>query len=159
MARLRSMLPSSLERVPVHTAGTINRRLRRETEDRLTYFAEHPEQIEARLEDLAREWDIERTLQANAASLALAGIVLGAAANRRWLILPAAVAAFLLQHATQGWCPPLPVLRRLGFRTAHEIARERYALKLLRGDFETAASPARGTARRRAEDALAAAEL
>jgi hypothetical protein len=153
------MIPSSLERVPVQTAGTINRRLRRETEDRLTYYAEHPELIEARLEDLAREWDIERTLQANAASLALAGIVLGAAANRRWLILPAAVTAFLLQHATQGWCPPLPVLRRLGFRTAHEIDRERYALKLLRGDFETAAGPARGSARRRAEDALAAAEL
>jgi len=45
------------------------------------------------------------------------------------------VTAFLLQHAVQGWCPPLPVLRRLGFRTAREIEVERNALKALRGDF------------------------
>lgn len=43
---------------------------------------------------------------------------------------------FLFQHAIQGWCPPLPILRRLGFRTAEEINQERYALKALRGDFE-----------------------
>jgi hypothetical protein len=30
----------------------------------------------------------------------------------------------------------VPVLRRLGFRTASEIDHERYALKALRGDFE-----------------------
>jgi hypothetical protein len=41
-----------------------------------------------------------------------------------------------LQHAVQGWCPPIPVLRRFGFRTADEINRERYALKALRGDFD-----------------------
>jgi hypothetical protein len=29
----------------------------------------------------------------------------------------------------------MPVFRRLGVRTAREIARERYALKALRGDF------------------------
>ncbi len=31
---------------------------------------------------------------------------------------------------------PVPVLRRLGFRTTYEIDRERYALKALRGDFD-----------------------
>jgi hypothetical protein len=31
-------------------------------------------------------------------------------------ILPALVTAFLFQHAVQGWCPPVPILRRLGFR-------------------------------------------
>ncbi len=45
------------------------------------------------------------------------------------------VSSFLLIHALQGWCPPLPVLRRLGFGTASEIDYERYALKALRGDF------------------------
>jgi hypothetical protein len=55
--------------------------------------------------------------------------------SRRWLALPALVAGFLMQHALQGWCPPLPVLRRLGFRTQREIDQERYALKALRGDF------------------------
>ena len=42
---------------------------------------------------------------------------------------------FLLQHAVQGWCPPVPFFRRRGVRTAREIEIERYALKALRGDF------------------------
>ena len=50
------------------------------------------------------------------------------------------VAGFLLQHAVQGWCPPLPVFRRLGFRTQTEIEEERYALKALRGDFRDVAA-------------------
>ena len=50
-------------------------------------------------------------------------------------MLPLVVSGFLLQHAIQGWCPPLPVFRKLGFRTRAEIEQERYALKLLRGDF------------------------
>jgi hypothetical protein len=41
----------------------------------------------------------------------------------------------LLLHAVQGWCPPVPLFRRLGFRTSAEIHQERYALKALRGDF------------------------
>lgn len=55
--------------------------------------------------------------------------------DRRFYLLPTAVAGFLLQHAVQGWCPPMPVFRRLGVRTATEIEEERYALKALRGDF------------------------
>jgi len=58
--------------------------------------------------------------------------------NGWWLILPAAVTAFLFQHAIQGWCPPVPILRRLGFRTSDEINKERYALKAVRGDFAAA---------------------
>ncbi len=40
----------------------------------------------------------------------------------------------------QGWCPPVPILRRLGFRTSFEIEQERQALKLIRGDYKTAAA-------------------
>ena len=43
-------------------------------------------------------------------------LALGASHNRRWLVLPALVTAFLFQHAVQGWCSPVPILRRLGFR-------------------------------------------
>jgi hypothetical protein len=84
-----------------------------------------------RLDELDREWDIERAIEANAASIALVGVALGALVNAWFLLLPAAVCAFLLQHALQGWCPPVPVLRRLGFRTAREIFEERLALKAL----------------------------
>jgi hypothetical protein len=44
-------------------------------------------------------------------------------------VLTAAAATFLLQHALQGWSPPVPVLRRLGFRTANEIEAERRVLR------------------------------
>jgi hypothetical protein len=152
------MLPSSVERVPAHTAEESNRRIREETEARVAHLAAHPEEIDARLETLDREWDIERALEANAASIAFAGVVLGATHDRRWLLLPAAVTAFLFQHATQGWCPPLPVLRWLGFRTAHEIAHERYALKLMRGDFDAARNRRGEPTRERAREVLQATE-
>lgn len=55
--------------------------------------------------------------------------MLSATVDRRWLALLAVVTAFLFQHAVQGCCPPLPILRRLGFRTAEEIGQEGCALK------------------------------
>jgi hypothetical protein len=63
---------------------------------------------------------------------------MGFIVNRKWLALPVLVAGFLLQHAVQGWCPPLEVMRRMGIRTAREIEWERTALRILRGDFERA---------------------
>ncbi|MDX0524303.1 hypothetical protein GOD35_27460 [Sinorhizobium medicae] len=129
-------MATTANRVDAQTSDEINRRLRLQMEERLTYYETHPDQIEARLTELDREWDIERTLEANASTLAFTGTMLAATVDRRWLALPAIVTGFLFQHAIQGWCPPLPILRRLGFRTAEEINQERYALKALRGDFE-----------------------
>jgi hypothetical protein len=129
------MLPPTTGRVSVQTAEAVNRQIQRELEERVRYFATHRSEIPARLRELDREWDIERTLEANASTLAFAGIALSATVNRKWLALPAMVLAFLFQHALQGWCPPVPILRRLAFRTASEIEHERYALKALRGDF------------------------
>src|SRR5699024_2845097 len=120
----------------------INRRIERQIETNINYYAEHPHEIDQRLRELDQEWDIERTLEANASTLALGGTLLGAFVDRRLLVLPALVTAFLLQHALQGWCPPIPIFRRRGVRTAEEIARERYALKALRGDFSSAQTPA-----------------
>ncbi len=131
------MIPATTNRVAEHTDEAINARIRRQTEDTIAALSNQDRgQIDRRLEELDREWDIERTLEANAASIALLGLGLGAFVNRRFFLLPAVVAGFLLQHAVQGWCPPVPVFRRFGFRTAREIDLERYALKAIRGDFE-----------------------
>ena len=130
------MIPSTVERVPAHTAGHINAEIRHQTDGSVARAAAAgPAAIDARLAELEREWDIERALEANAATASLVGLALGATVNRKWFAFPAVVAGFLLQHAVQGWCPPVPVMRRLGFRTQSEIDRERYALKVLRGDF------------------------
>ena len=82
-----------------------------------------------RIGALDREWDVERVLEVNASTLALSGLVLGVTVNKKWLLVPGVVLSFLLQHGLQGWCPPLPLLRRLGIRTRGEIDREKYALK------------------------------
>src|SRR4029079_7851748 len=123
-------------RVPAHTSYSVNQRIRQETERRVQFYERHPDQIPGRLKDLDKEWDIERAIEANASALAFAGVAMAARGDRRWLILPAAVTAFLFQHAVQGWCPPIPILRRFGFRTAYEIDEERTALQEMRGDFE-----------------------
>ena len=136
------MLPSTAARVPEHTAPEINERIRQATQDRIALTAAAgPDAIQRRLDELDREWDVERAIEANAASISLFGLGMGAFVHRRFFLLPALVAGFLLQHALQGWCPPVPVLRRLGFRTQTEIDQERYALKLLRGDFKELANP------------------
>lgn len=122
-------LPSTADRVPRHTAPSVNERIRRQAERNvLRYRNAPPEEVARRFDQLSREWDIERAIEANAATLGLVGIALGAFVNLWFLLLPAAVGIFLLQHALQGWCPPVPVLRRLGFRTSREIFEERLAL-------------------------------
>ena len=129
------MLPTTDGRVRSHTAPEINRRIDDAIVESIRYHAVHPEKIDERLIVLEREWDIERALEANAATISLAGVLLGLIGRRRYYLLSGAVAGFLLQHALTGWSPPVPLLRRLGFRTAAEIHREKYALKALRGDF------------------------
>ena len=129
------MIPTTT-RVEQHTDEAVNEQIRSETERNISYVGRQGrDEISRRLSELDHEWDMERTLEANAASVALLGLGLGTFVNRRFFVLPAVVAGFLLQHAVQGWCPPVPVFRRLGFRTAREIASERYALKVIRGDF------------------------
>lgn len=119
-----------------HGSAETHREFERQTADRLEWYASRPHLIERRLRELDEEWDIERAIEANAATLALTGTVLSMTHDRRWSFLPLAVTGFLLQHATQDRCPPVPILRSLGFRTPGEIGRERYALKAIRGDFD-----------------------
>ena len=126
-----------LDRVRAHTDPEINDRLdAKRLEDLAALVGAPPAEITRRLHELDKEWDVERTLEANAAALTLLSLVLGATRSRAWFALSAAVPAFLLQHAVQGWCPPLALLRRLNVRTRREIDAERTALKGLRGDFD-----------------------
>ena len=128
------MIPSTVQRVPRHSPDTANRRIR----DAIRRGAARarragPAERRERLRELDREWDIERVLEANAATVGLLGLGLGVFAHRRLLILPALVLGFLLQHAIQGWCPPVPLFRRLGVRTSDEIDEERAAWAGRRG--------------------------
>lgn len=130
------MIAAMGDRVSQNTCDSINEQIRQRTDENIQRMAHvGREAITRRLGELDAEWDIERYIETMAPSITLAGLALGLTVNRRWLALPVFVQSFLLMHAVQGWCPPVPVLRRLGVRTTFEIDRERNALKALRGDF------------------------
>jgi hypothetical protein len=105
------------------------------TRARLAEIGSDPLAVDARLAELEDEWDIERVLEVNALATSLIGTGLGLLRKRRLIALglPAAVAAFVLQHAIRGARPPESLMRRLGFRFRAEIERERAALLALRG--------------------------
>jgi hypothetical protein len=135
------------DRVRANTSSGINRRIEEEAEQRVAQFAGRDEAaISRRIDELDREWDMERYLEMNASGLALIGTLLGLFVNKKFFAIPCIVLPFLFQHSVQGWCPPVPVLRRRGVRTRKEIDAEKYALKALRGDFATVAKSDGGVA-------------
>jgi hypothetical protein len=128
-------LPRTADRVPEHTDERVNQRIEADAQKRVAQLSANPANIARRIEELRAEWDIERVLETNASALAFVGTALGFFVHPYWLAVPAIVTAFLFQHALQGWCPPVPIFRRLGFRTSYEIEQERHALKALRGNY------------------------
>ncbi len=145
------------DRVRRHTAPEVNEQIDDRIRETVARYATAPaSQVSERIGMLEQEWDVERVLESVASSLALSGVLVGAVGHRRGLLLATAVLGFLLTHATSGWCPPLPVLRRLGVRTRREIEREKFALKYLRGDFR-GLSEDRG--RQAAQEMLAATQV
>ncbi len=135
-ARLEQLLAPRYDRVRSHGPGKANEEILRELRERVAGYANRAQdEVEQRLGELDEEWDLERSLQANAAVLSLAGLVLGATVSRKWLVLPGVVAGLLLQYAVSGWCPPMALFRRMKCRTRGEIDAEKFALRVQRGDF------------------------
>ena len=124
------MFTTTANRVSSNTDPEINARIWHDTEDHMCEVAAGGRTaIERRLRELDEEWDIERWVETMAPSFTLIGLTLGLVKDRRWLLLPFVVQSVFLQHALQGWCPPIPFLRRLGVRTMQEIEHERCCLK------------------------------
>jgi hypothetical protein len=149
-------LPPTARRVEASTSAEVNALIRQRADASVAALEQAaPDVVERQLQALHQEWDIERVLQLNASVIAGLGVLLGTRVDRRFLLLPTAVFGFLAQHALQGWCPPIPVFRRLGIRTRREIERERHAIKALRGDYDHA-PPAQAPTETRIDAALAA---
>jgi hypothetical protein len=126
-----------VDRVRRHTPRRALQKIDQRIENSVRFHAtQDAAVISRRIRELDREWSTERWLETNASLLAFSGTLLGITVNRKWLAVPLIVTGFLFQHAVQGWCPPLPVLREMGVRTRSEIDREKFALKALRGDFK-----------------------
>lgn len=124
--------------VRAKTRAEVLRKIDKKIREEIIHYASQPKEvISRRIFELEREWDIERVLEANASSIGLASLIWGITVNKKCLAVTATVLGFLLLHSAQGWCPPVPILRKLGVRTRREIDRELFALKVLRGDFQT----------------------
>ncbi len=135
--QVQDSLPPTNTRVEQTTPRRVNDEIRATTQRSVQRYAgASKEDLTRRIEELDREWDIERTLELNAATLACTGAVLALTVNRRFAWISAVVTGFLLQHALQGWCPPVPIFRKRGVRTAREIDQKKTALRILRGDFQ-----------------------
>lgn len=116
------------DRVRLHSTQETNEKIDRETLcNILNYSTLSTEEIKARIEELNQEWDIDRALMAT--SSVLGGVVLlRSLFKKKALGLLGVQLSFLLYYAAKGWCPPLPLLRRLGFRTKSEIEAEKSEL-------------------------------
>ena len=128
-------LPSTQTKLNKATPDHINQKIEREIEARInTFKRQEPEAVKKRISELEREWDTERVLKVNMASLALVSSILAVSVDKKWAFLSGAVNIFILQQALQGWCPPLSLIRRKGVRTINEIALEKQALQNLLKD-------------------------
>jgi len=135
-------LPKTTSRVSQFTSRKVNERIFSETQKNVERLCgTDRETLARRLDELDREWDFERTIQTGASLQIFLGLALGTFVDRRWYAWSGVVAGFLLIHALLGWAPPLPILRRLGFRTQAEIEEERDALRIMRGDFSPTDDP------------------
>ena len=127
------------DRVRDHSAPIVNQRIDEQTRNRIEHVVgEGREAITQRLEQLDSEWDVDRALMVNFAIVGGAAYAAGlyrytqrpwfSRKRNGWLQFFTVQLGFLLLHGTVGWCPPLPVFRRLGVRTKSEIEAERRAL-------------------------------
>ncbi|HEX6124151.1 MAG TPA: hypothetical protein VFZ23_02140 [Pyrinomonadaceae bacterium] len=141
-----------------NTAQEVNQTLDTRMADRVRGYAARGDsnELSARIEELEQEWSIERLIETEASIMGLTGLGLGAFINRKFLAVPAFVGAMVLLHGVQGWYPMLPLFRRLGFRSREEIDREKFAMKVVRGDFVGADNGETASETERVGKALAA---
>jgi hypothetical protein len=136
-----ALITPTATRVEINTSDSVNERIRQSAERRLSEFEPRDTAaITQRLNELKREWDVERAIETEAPLMIAAGLGAGAWLDRRLTAVSAFAAGMLLLHNVQGWYPLLPVFRRAGLRTTREIADEAYELKSARGDFDDLAT-------------------
>lgn len=127
--------PPKHDEIRDRSSAASNARIDRETRGAIHEVVAFPSQIRQRLSELEHEWTVDRALMLNFAVLGALTSSLALRNLRRtgrlggWGALFVTQLGFLAYHAIGRWCPPLPVFRRLGFRSDKEISAERLALE------------------------------
>jgi len=132
MTANQKLFPSTTAKVNQNTPSYVNESIQKRIEDHINFYKTKDEQaIKKRINQLEYEWDTERVLETNFAVIALASSLMGLLGKKGWMALSGVASVFMIQHAFQGWCPPLSIIRRLGIRTTAEINQEKMALQKL----------------------------
>jgi hypothetical protein len=140
--------PANAWRVKISTGRKANKKIQNSLIKNIAKYKDAREsEITERIWQLEKEWDTERILETNASFIIFIGAILGFLVNSWLFLICGIISFFLLEHALSGWCPPLPLLRKLGVRTSYEICEEKAVLKYLRGDFDNVPHDARELAR------------
>lgn len=128
---MENTIINSQDRIRLHTIQGINEKIDRETMDNVLAFKKLPKdkrvEISRRIEELNQEWDVDRVVMTNFAVVG-GTTILRSLWKKKALGALAIQMSFLLYYAVKGWCPPLPIFRKLGFRTKSEIEREKNEL-------------------------------
>lgn len=136
MQEIHQRVEQRRDRVREHSAPYVNRRIDLTAQASADLaIRQGRNQIVRRIAELDQEWDVDRALMANFAVVGGSAFAVGlarysnpplfGARPKGLLYLVGAQMAFLMLHATVGWCPPVALFRRLGFRTKSEIDTER----------------------------------
>jgi hypothetical protein len=94
-----------------------------------------PQAITDRLNELEREWSAGRVTKAALGLMIIAGLVPAVVLSPWWLVLPALGGLFLAQYLFTRSSLLGAFFRAVGFRSGADIDQEKFALKVLRGDF------------------------
>lgn len=134
---MKRIFPPTTKRVAINTHPNTNASIRNNMLRRINVYKNSSDKILSdNIGKLNYEWDIERVLEAKAACIILGSTIMGLKTSKKgWFLITGTAGLFLMQHALQGWCPPVPLMRKMGFRTAEEINNEKMIYKLLRDDF------------------------
>lgn len=129
------MFAKSTTQVHACTSPSMKERFRRRLVANVRGFinANHNE-IDRGIEELDKEWSIERVIEVEAPAVIGVGAALGLLHSKKWFALSGIAAGMVLLHNTRGSYPLLPLFQRMGFRPQKDIEDERNALRVLRGD-------------------------
>jgi hypothetical protein len=147
MQEISHRLEQRRDRIREHSSPRVNQRIDLTAQAGVAMtISQGRDQVIRRIADLDHEWDIDRALMANFAIVGGAAFAIGlerytnaspfTSRPKGLLGLVGVQMAFLLTHAMIGWCPPVALFRRLGYRTKSEIDTEREILVRALEDFE-----------------------
>lgn len=135
MPAAQDWYPPRYDRARRHTKEHVNERIDEMTRDKLAIVGADPHALRKRLDEIDREWHVDRALMGVFSVLGSISAWQAHKAIARgkplsgWRLFFWVQMFFMGHHALRGWCPPLAVLRRIGFRTEKEIAAERVVLE------------------------------